>query len=229
MIAENTLRIAAEIPDHMAEADKNQQQNRRQTGQHAQQQAQPDAGGGGIELVRGLQRGKRRAQAARRRAFCGPPSSGSVRAAGGASRPAAFPRRSARARSRASSGICCGWLRIRFALVGPDGGALRLRLRLCVWTGAKRMVSAGSLVLVRRCLRIGRAGGRCGKPDSLTRLCVFGSSRFVQPPNSFIISSSEYSGSSCSAGVLFSCASSSGRLVGSIVCSMFCESTILAL
>lgn len=34
---------------------------------------------------------KRRAQAARRHAFCGPPSSGSVRADGGASRPAAFP------------------------------------------------------------------------------------------------------------------------------------------
>ena len=72
-------------------------------------------------------------------------------------------------------GICCGRLRIRFTLVGPDGRALRLRLLL----------------------RMDRRKAN--------------------------------SGSSCSAGVLFSCASSSGRLVGSIVCSMFCESTILAL
>ena len=64
-------------------------------------------------------------------------------------------------------GICCGRLRIRFTLVGPDGRALRLRLLLRM---DGRKANGVSRFLVRRCLRIGRAVGRCGKPDSLTRL-----------------------------------------------------------
>ena len=67
------------------------------------------------------------------------------------------------------SGVSCGWLRIRFSLIGPDGGALRLRLCLCV--DGRKADGVGRLLVLLGRRSIGRTSGWRSKPDSLAGLC----------------------------------------------------------
>ena len=160
-------RIAAEIPDHRG-CRQNQQQNRHQTRQYAQQQPQPDAGGGGIELVRGLQGRKDVLRLLGGTLFAGLLLLEAFELTAALLGLPPFPALGTGAFTR-FSGVSCGWLRIRFALIGPDGGALRLRLCLCV--DGRKADGVGRLLVLLGRRSIGRTSGWRSKPDSLAGLC----------------------------------------------------------
>ena len=97
--------------------------------QRAQQQAQPDAGGGGIKLVCGLERGKGVLGLFGGALFAGLLFLKALELAAALFGLPFFPALGTGALPRLP-GVCRGRLRIRFTLIGPDGGTLRLGLLL---------------------------------------------------------------------------------------------------
>ena len=160
-----------------------EQQYRPEAQQRAHQQPQPRAGRRRVECIRGLRRGKGVLRLLLRAFFPGLFFLEALELAAALFRLPLFPALGA-GKLSGLLGVRGRTLRVGLAAVGPDGGTLRL--------GVKRMVSPPAGGSAGFSSPFASAAGTARRTvSSVTGSAGAGASRFVQPPNSFMISSSE--------------------------------------